>query len=282
MRSPLARIEYGDIATAKVSIIFIHGWLDNAASFSRLMEKILLTRDDLHLCAFDLPGHGYSMHKGEYYFYPFHDYLDDLNQVLAEFKQNPCILVGHSLGGLIASCYSAAFPEKVQGLIQIEGKGPLSEPPEMSVVRLRKGLENRERMRKKTRKGYPSFTKALAHRSKSSALSESLVEPIVRRGLVEDNGYWYWCADPKLSCQSLFRMSHEHAQEIVDHIECPYAIILGESGYEHLKSTSAIRLKKDVVVETVVGGHHCHIESPDAVNNIIQDLVRRVVLSHSL
>ncbi len=273
----LASIEMGDPLTSDLSVVFIHGWLDNAASFQVLLEKLHHQLPNIHLYALDLPGHGHSPQKGDYYFYPFHDYLDDIHQVLSELPTKSYILVGHSLGGLIASCYSAAFPEKVAGLVQIEGKGPLSEPPDLSLSRLRKGLQNRERMRKKTQKSYVSYQSALAHKSKSSKVPETLIEPIVQRGIEERDGHWFWRADQKLSCQSLFRMSHEHAQEIMNHIVCPYHIVLGYSGFEHLRNHDNVILPTQCMVHTVKGGHYCHLESPDAVNKIILNLVNTVI-----
>ncbi|MCE0492910.1 alpha/beta fold hydrolase [Vibrio salinus] len=272
----LAGIEMGEAEGSPFSIVFIHGWLDNAASFQVLLSKLHNSLPDVHLYAPDLPGHGLSKHKGEYYFYPFHDYLDDIHQVISALPTKSCVLVGHSLGGLIASCYSAAFPEKVSALVQIEGKGPLSELPELSLKRLRNGLENRERMRKKKRKGYPTYQSALAHKSKRAKLPESLVEPIVQRGIEELDGHWFWRADTKLSCQSLFRMSHEQAQEIVNHILCPYHIVLGHDGFEHLRNNGNVILPAQSVIHTVRGGHYCHLESPDAIKQIILNVVKDV------
>ncbi len=131
----LAAIEVGNAKMAEVSVIFIHGWLDNAASFLSLMPALHALAPKLHLCAVDLPGHGFSSHKAGYS--AFHDYIDDLDQLLLNLSPNKPVLVGHSLGALIASCYSAAFPEQVSGLVQIEGFGPLSEPATHSVTRLR-------------------------------------------------------------------------------------------------------------------------------------------------
>lgn len=115
----LAAIEVGNAEMAEVSVIFIHGWLDNAASFLSLMPALHALAPKLHLCAVDLPGHGFSSHKAGYS--AFHDYIDDLDQLLLNLSPNKPVLVGHSLGALIASCYSAAFPEQVSGLVQIEG-----------------------------------------------------------------------------------------------------------------------------------------------------------------
>jgi pimeloyl-ACP methyl ester carboxylesterase len=131
----IATIEYGCSETAELSVVFLHGWLDNAASFESVMASLHALNPDWHLCAIDLPGHGLSSHKEASNFYPFHDYIDDVYQFLANLSPNRLVLVGHSLGALIASCYSAAFPEQVSGLVQVEGYGPLAEKAQETVSR---------------------------------------------------------------------------------------------------------------------------------------------------
>ena len=144
----LATQQIGNPETTVTTVVFIHGWLDNSASFSSVISNLEVLSPNSHLVAIDLFGHGFSSHKSGSY-YPFHDYIDDLHQLVTKLSPNRLVLVGHSLGALIASCYSAAFPEKVSGLIQIEGHGPLSEAPHETVSRLRDGVLSRLRQRRK-------------------------------------------------------------------------------------------------------------------------------------
>ena len=145
----MAALEIGNEKTADLSVVFLHGWLDNAGSFKALMEQLNQLNPHLHLLAIDHFGHGLSSHKSHDNYYPFHDYIADLYQFLDELSPNRLILVGHSLGALIASCYSAAFPEQVEGLVQIEGAGPLTEEPINSLPRLRDGVLSRIRQQNK-------------------------------------------------------------------------------------------------------------------------------------
>ena len=69
-------MEIGDAKTADVSVVFIHGWLDNAASFFSVMQELVEVAPQLHLCAIDLPGHGLSEHKNASFLsYPVFIYL---------------------------------------------------------------------------------------------------------------------------------------------------------------------------------------------------------------
>ncbi len=256
-------------------MVFIHGWLDNSASFLSTLAEIHQRHPDLHLLAIDLPGHGCSFHKSSDNFYPFHDYIDDLNQVLLYISPNKPVLIGHSLGALIASCYSAAFPEKVSGLVQIEGYGPLSESPQNSVSRLRQGVLSRQRQRRKPSRPLTSFEDALALRVKANQLPAELLSPIVKRATNYDGKQWQWRHDAKLKCDSLYRMSRPHAEAILAAITCPNLVILGDQGYERLREESQYVANMQQI-EVISGGHHCHLQQPKLVAELILGLVNKI------
>ncbi|MGF1720318.1 alpha/beta hydrolase [Vibrio kyushuensis] len=271
----IATLELGNAETAHTTVVFLHGWLDNAASFHSILPKLSQLDESLHLCAIDLPGHGLSSHKGIGSFYPFHDYIDDLHQVLSTLSPNRLVLVGHSLGALIASCYSAAFPEQVAGLVQIEGFGPLAESPEKSIDRLRNGVLSRQRLRRKPTRDLTSIEEMASRRATINHLDAHLIQPVVERGMMSLNGIWQWRHDSHLQSDSLYRMSLEHAEEVIKSIECPQLVILGDKGYDRLKPSLSHSTKLCDVV-TISGGHHCHLQSPSAVTDLIFGVLNKI------
>lgn len=118
----------------KPLVIALHGWLDNGASFLPLAPHLA----ECHLVCIDLPGHGHSDHKPTPYV--FVDWLDDLHQIAQAAGWQRFILLGHSLGALIASAYAGVFPEQIVRLILLEGLGPLSQPDEEVPAQLRRPL----------------------------------------------------------------------------------------------------------------------------------------------
>ncbi|MEZ8929598.1 MULTISPECIES: alpha/beta fold hydrolase [unclassified Vibrio] len=271
----LATQQIGNPQTTVTTVVFIHGWLDNSASFTQVMQQVSKLSSDTHLVAIDLFGHGYSSHKSGSY-YPFHDYIDDLHQLVTKLSPNGLVLVGHSLGALIASCYSAAFPEKVSGLIQIEGHGPLSEAPHETVSRLRDGVLSRLRQRRKPSRPLASLEDAIKLRAHANQINAELIAPIVERGIVEFENSWQWRYDPNLKCDSLYRMSQAHAEAIMAAIECPQLIILGDDGYRHLQHNRYKSAHSPLNIETIPGGHHCHLESPELVSELILGVVNKI------
>ncbi|PML50706.1 hydrolase [Vibrio lentus] len=271
----LATQQIGNPETTATTVVFIHGWLDNSASFSSVISNLEVLSPNSHLVAIDLFGHGFSSHKlGSYY--PFHDYIDDLHQLVTKLSPNRLVLVGHSLGALIASCYSAAFPEKVSGLIQIEGHGPLSEAPHETVSRLRGGVLSRLRQRRKPSRPLASLEDAIKLRAHANQINAELIAPIVERGIVEFENSWQWRCDPNLKCDSLYRMSQAHAEVIMAAIECPQLIILGNDGYRHLQHNRYKSAHSPLNIETIPGGHHCHLESPELVSELILGVVNKI------
>lgn len=107
----------------KPLLILQHGARDHARSWDFVVAGLLA---DYCVAAPDLRGHGDSGHVpgGGY---DALDFVADFAAILADLEQRgfaaPFRVIGHSLGGNIASHFAAAFPERVQLLINIEGIG---------------------------------------------------------------------------------------------------------------------------------------------------------------
>ncbi|KMV30705.1 alpha/beta hydrolase [Photobacterium swingsii] len=263
----LAALTVAKTDAEKPIMLMLHGWQDNAASFSHLFPQL---QDHYRLYALDWPGHGYSERRDADNYYHFFDYVDDLHQVVLQLNTNKVYVVGHSLGALVASTYAAAFPENVLGLVLIEGLSPLYEAPENTAQRLRQGILSRQRYRqrsqRKPRRKMVSFEQALMLRCQVNQLDEALLRPIVKRGVEYIEGGYYWRHDERLRCDSLYRIAQEHAQATMSAIACPVLSIVGEHGFPRLQQRAPeLGWVKNIQQQRVEGGHHCHLESPQAV-----------------
>ncbi len=259
------------------TILFLHGWQDNAATFSTVMAAYAKRHPNHHLIAIDWFGHGLSSHKGEDNFYHFFDYVDDLHQIILHLHLEFVVLIGHSLGGLVASVYSAVFPEKVAALVMIEALGPLSEKEDQISNRIRQGILSRQRYRYKPKRALKDIDHAMKLRASTNGLAESLVAPMVRRSVSSVSDDLFWTTDTKIKCDSLYRMSENHALSLLSTIKCPVIAIIGDTGYEHLKQQS-YRFSNiaDFECYQIAGGHHCHLENPEQVSHNISILVSKL------
>ncbi|OEE75496.1 hydrolase [Enterovibrio norvegicus FF-162] len=277
-------VRFGNLAaqvcltdSPKPILLMLHGWQDNSGSFEPLAP--LLT-EHVDLVMPDWPGHGLSDHKGADSFYPFFDYVDDLHQLILQLSDKPIFLVGHSLGALVASCWSAAFPERAKGLVMIEALGPMSERDDKVVDRLRHGVESRLKM--KAPRTLPSLDAALKLRRGINKVSIEDLTPLVTRGIQQVGEEWRWRHDAKLKTDSIYRMSTHHAEHLIKGIQCPVLAIIGEDGYPELRSPLAEQRKewfKNLTVEMVEGTHHCHLQSQHKTAALIIDFVTKLHLT---
>ncbi|TXH43937.1 MAG: alpha/beta hydrolase [Burkholderiaceae bacterium] len=111
--------------------VLLHGWMDGAASFLPLVTAWRAQGHLGEIRALNWRGFGGSWHPDDpqvqSYWYP--DYLGDLDAFLGQVAKAPVTLVGHSLGGNVASAYAALRPQRVSALVNVEGFGlPDSEP----------------------------------------------------------------------------------------------------------------------------------------------------------
>jgi pimeloyl-ACP methyl ester carboxylesterase len=101
-------------------IIGIHGLTGNAFCFQAFADKLAV---DYQFYAYDLRGRGDSDKPAEGYSVPFH--AADLAKLIDELGLERPILVGHSLGALIALYFAAHYPEKLSRLVLIDAGAPL-------------------------------------------------------------------------------------------------------------------------------------------------------------
>ncbi len=268
-----------DITTARLTskpmLLLLHGWQDNAATFALLWSSLTKHYD---VIALDWPGHGKSDHKSTDNYYHFVDYIDDLHQVIMQLKCEKVHIVGHSLGAIVAGCYAAVFPEFVDKIVLIEGLSPLTEPPQMAVDRLRKGIVSRQRYRQQQlrlkQRSMATFAEALTLRATVNRLPVSLLEAVVKRATIERDGRWYWRHDPRLRCDSLYRMAQQHAQALLSSIQAPVLSIIGEDGYASLYQSDINGWGiTDFTQVMVSGGHHCHLQSSESVYRHIRTFI---------
>lgn len=241
----------------KPLLIALHGWLDNGASFLPLAPYL----DDFHLVCVDLPGHGHSDHKTTPYV--FVDWLDDLYQITQAAGWPRFVLLGHSLGALIASAYAGVFPEQIERLVLLEGLGPLTQPDEAVPAQIKRAILNRSRTRERSAAGFASIDEAVAARCKVADITPAAARLICERQLEKRAGCWQWRSDPRLRDLSPLRMSEGQAQALIRAICCPVLFIRGEQGFAELEAQWQLRQGAFRQIEQVIlpGNHHFHMEN---------------------
>lgn len=115
-------LEWGKPADDVDTVVLIHGFLDLAWGWEETVKSGLGGR--YHVVAPDLRGHGDSDRVGAGGYYHFADYVADVASLIEKLAGPRVSLVGHSMGGSVASYYAGTFPERVHRLALLEGLGP--------------------------------------------------------------------------------------------------------------------------------------------------------------
>lgn len=88
-------------------ILVIHGLMDNASSFDRLISQ--LPKSFYYVCI-DLPGHGYSSHFPSSVPLKFLNYVHCIKFVLDELNWKNCASIAHSLGASMIHFFTYLYP----------------------------------------------------------------------------------------------------------------------------------------------------------------------------
>jgi len=100
-------------------VFLLHGWMDTGDTFQFLVDAL---PGRYSFIAPDWRGFGRSEWPAEGYWFP--DYYADLEALLDHFAPGqPVTLIGHSMGGNIATLYAGIRPERVSRVVCIEGFG---------------------------------------------------------------------------------------------------------------------------------------------------------------
>lgn len=106
-------------------IMLLHGWMDCGAAWQLLVDQL---PDDWPLVAVDWPGYGRSARRTDRYW--FADHLAELDWLADALSADQSVrLVGHSMGGTVASMYAGIRPGRVARLVNLEGFGMPDLPP---------------------------------------------------------------------------------------------------------------------------------------------------------
>lgn len=103
------------------SIVLVHGLGNEGAR--DFTEQVAWLARSFHVVAVDLPGFGQS-DKANLVYSPS-SYAAFIKHVADRFVRRPFVLIGHSMGGVVALRYTALHPESVSRLVVVAAPGVL-------------------------------------------------------------------------------------------------------------------------------------------------------------
>lgn len=244
-------------------LLAMHGWLDNAASF-RPMAPWLAHYD---LVALDMPGHGRSFHYPDDAEYSMFSTLLDLLAAADALGWPRFAVLGHSMGGAIASMLAAAAPERIERLFLIEALGPLAAQEDTTASRLRDSVTQRRALDAKRKRVFTDPQVAVQARMQTNitALDEGSSRLLVERGIRAVEGGYEWSSDARLTLPTAVRMSETQIRDCLRAIACPTTLLVADPPPPYF--TPALRDERvacvrDIRCASMPGSHHLHMTHP--------------------
>jgi pimeloyl-ACP methyl ester carboxylesterase len=261
------------------ALFLLHGWMDVSASFQFLVDEF---SRDWHVIAPDWRGFGLSEWASGGYWFP--DYYADLEALLDLYQPGkPARLVGHSLGGVIASVYSGIRPERIERLVSMEGLGLARTTPAQAPVRYAQWID--QLREPPAFHPYRSFEQVAARLKKNNPrLTDEKADFLARHWAKQlDSGEVMLASDPrhKTFNPTLFRI--EEAIAAWRRITAPVLLVSGklsdiparmkESPDGLAERKNAFRDHREVEMEDA--GHMMHHDQPRRLARILEDFLTR-------
>lgn len=280
----------GDGAATRLPIFAIHGWLDNAASFDYLAPR-LAERLGTTCTAVDMIGQGRSDHRPRSAAATTaFDYTRYMMDVLDLEKVEQCVLVGHSMGGVIASVLAGTFTERVALTVLLESIGMVTKDASEAPANLRSAIAAHNTLNAKPPREFADLDSAVDQRVQAVAnhpgnqlISREAARAIVARGTTAapgGRGGVVFSHDMLLYAPLQQRATREINESFLSSIECPVLYISAEDGWPLSSLTASedgverrLALVGDVTHRHMEGSHHLHADphTAPAVTEVVHD-----------
>lgn len=183
--TPIHYLEWGE--RGRPGIVLIHGGSAHAHWWTHLAPMLA---GSYHPVALDLSGHGDSGRRNEY---SFDQWAEEVMAVCRACGiDDPPVLVGHSMGGMVAIVAASLHGDRLRGAIIVDSPVRRPDPEREEAVRGR-AFRNP--------KTYPDLDTAVEHFRlvpDQPRSNEFVMDYIARRSLRETDAGWTWKFDHDL------------------------------------------------------------------------------------
>jgi len=239
-------------------IIALHGWLDNANSFDRMLPHM----DQVHVIAVDMAGHSQSGFRSADSGYDIWQDIADVMAIAEQMGWNRFGLLGHSRGAIVSALVAGTFPKKVTQCLLIDSYFPIPNKPANAAAQLAKAITDSKRFQTISPSAFDSFDDAVKARVNGFvALKEDASIILAQRGVVEVGGKFSWRNDQRLKATSMVSFTKEQCESFFTAITSPLLLICAESGL--LSAQIHPQLQEwapHIQVVSMPGSHHLHLE----------------------
>ena len=243
-------LAYDDTGTGDPALVFLHPWSGNRSFFD---DQVARFAADHRCVTVDLRGHGGSDSPADGY--AMGELADDVAWLCGELGVERAVLVGHSMGGIVAVHVAARHPQLVAGVVLLDS--PILPPGGFAemVPPLIEGMRS-PGFREVTRAFQGQFAGFADDEARRDALLDALCG-----------------GEQHVKVATLEHVFGDDNEAAVRACTAPLLYVgsgLGFADLERLREAAGGRFEDTTVAG---GGHFIQLESPDLVNDAIAGFV---------
>jgi len=213
----LRYLEWG--SPGALPLVCVHGYTSSAEAFNAVARRL---EDRAHLIAMDVRGHGESAWSPDGA-YQYADQAGDLAALVDRLGIERFVLIGTSMGGVIAMVYAAQHADRLRGLV-LNDIGPDAEAGSSRITGL---VRSRPA-------DFASLEEAMEYRRETSPITaarplEDQRETALGVLRQRPDGRWAWKLDPTYIEQRIARGAPVRPQlwPMLETLPCPAQVVWG-------------------------------------------------------
>jgi pimeloyl-ACP methyl ester carboxylesterase len=262
---------------AVATVLLIHGFMDAAATWDLVASR--LATKGLRVLAPDMRGFGDGprLPAGCYYYFP--DYVRDVSDLVDALVPpgSPLVVVGHSMGGNIATLYAGTFPDRPTRLVVVEGAGPPDTDHAHVPDRMRRWIDEVRTVQARGERVMASREDAMRrlvgnHPRVDRDILLTRLDALLRE---LPDGHVAWKADPLHATHSPTPFFVETFKEFVRRVECPALFVSGGPlGWHPPDEDARLTCFRSLSrMEIADAGHMMHWTRPEELARAILDFL---------
>ena len=215
-------------------LILLHGGRDHAHNWDWVARAL---RDDYHIIAPDLRGHGDSAWSPDAS-YSLVAHAQDLAELIDQLGIAPLPIVAHSLGGIVTMRYAALYPENVRRIVAIEGLGaPVSMMAQMDDIppheRQRRWIDELRAIGERKPRRYATLEDAVARMAEENKhLSPEQAYHLTVHGVRRnEDGSYSWKFDNFVRNFWPIDLTPEQRIAMWERVTCPMLLMNGSESW---------------------------------------------------
>ena len=247
------------------ALVFVHGFACTHEDWRHQLEHFERTHE---VVACDLRGHGNT--PGRPHECSIEHYGGDVAALVNNLDLARVVLVGHSMGCRVVLEAARLIPDKVAGIVLVDGSLNATSDPEGAEAAARATVE---------KLGYPKFAEALFRQMffKPSAEADAIVARAVKSSAEFGPHLWprttRWDAGSMSAAFAALRAPVLAIQSTTRNAQLQRAPLKPGDTSPWINYLRARGARVEIVPDT---GHFTQLEAPDAVNRLIAGFLKTV------